>query len=150
MQKLAPYFGLQKDEAACAIIQNPLRLSREEATNTTNVIKMQILMSVQSRYDQDKKAGAKKFDSLPRGIRTAIVSVWFQFGSPRRFPKFWSHVTGNEWEKAVYELRNFYSNSKKQARGYSIRRNHEADIIEAALSKGTSSNTGGIDHNEEL
>ena len=139
VQKLAPYFGLQKDEAACAIIQNPLRLSREEATKTTNVIKMQILMSVQSRYDQDKKAGAKKFDSLPRGIRTAIVSVWFQFGLPPKYPKFWGHVTRNEWEKAVNELRNFYSNPEDQARGDLRRRNNEADILEAALSKCTSS-----------
>ncbi|XP_067056552.1 uncharacterized protein [Acropora muricata] len=139
VQKLAPYFGLQKDEAACAIIQNPLRLSREEATKTTNVIKMQILMSVQGRYDQGKKAGAKKFDSLPRGIRTAIVSVWFQFGLPPKYPKFWGHVTTNEWEKAVNELRNFYSNPRDQARGDLRRRNHEADIIEAALSNCTSS-----------
>lgn len=135
MQKLAPYFGLQKDEAACAIIQNPLRLSREEAADTTNVIKMQTLMSVQNRYDQDKKAGAKKFDSLPRGIRTAIFSVWFQFGLPRKYPKFWGHVTRNEWEKAVNELRKFYSNPKDQACGDLRRRNDEADTIEAALSK---------------
>lgn len=140
VQQLAPYFGLQKDDAACAIIQNPLRLkSREEATKTTNVIKMQILMSVQRRYDQDKKAGAKKFDSLPRGIRTAIVSVWFQFGSPQKYPKFWGHVTKNEWEKAVNELRNFYSNPGDQKRGDLRRRNNEADIIEATLSKCTSS-----------
>lgn len=139
VQKLAPYFGLRKDEAACAIIQNPLRLSREEATNTTNVIKLQTLMSVQSRYDQDKKAGAKKFDSLPRGIRTAILSVWFQFGLPPTYPKFWGHVTRNEWEKAVNELKNFYSNPGDQARGDLRRRNDEADIIEAALSKCTSS-----------
>ncbi|XP_067054771.1 uncharacterized protein [Acropora muricata] len=118
VQKFAPYFGLQKDDAACAIIQNPLRLLREEATKTTNVIKMQILMSVQSRYDQD---------------------VWFQFGLPPKYPKFWGHVTTNEWEKAVNELRNFYSNPGDQARGDLRRRNHEADIIEAALSKCTSS-----------
>ena len=139
VQKLAPYFGLQKDEAACTIIQNPLRLSREEATKTTNVIKMQTLMSVQSRYDQEKQAGAEKFDSLPRGIRTAIVSVWFQFGFPRAYPMFWGHVTRNEWEKAVNELRKFYSNPRDQAPGDLKRRNNEADIIEAALSKCTSS-----------
>lgn len=150
VQKLAPYFGLQKYEAACAIIQNPLQLSREEAFNATNVIKMQTLKSVQSRYDQDKKAGAKNFDSLPRGIRTAIVSVWFQFGSPSGYRKFWGHVTRNEWEKAVNELRNFYTNPRVQAPGNLKRRNHEADIIEAAVSKGTSSNTGGIYHKEEL
>ena len=139
VQKLAPYFGLQKDEAACAIIQNPLRLSREDATSTTNVIKMQTLMSVQSRYDKDKKEGAKKFDLLPRGIRTAIVSVWFQFGFPPEYPKFWDYVKRNEWEKAVSELRNFYSNPKGQARGDLRRRNNEADIIEAALSNCMSS-----------
>ena len=96
-------------------------------------------MSVQSRYDQEKQAGAEKFDSLPRGIRTAIVSVWFQFGFPRAYPMFWGHVTRNEWEKAVNELRKFYSNPGDQAPGDLKRRNNEADIIEAALSKCTSS-----------
>ena len=139
VQKLAPYFDLQKDEAACAIIEKPLRLSSKEATKTTNVIKMQTLMLVERGYDQDKKEGAKEFDLLPRGIRTAIVSVWFQFGLPKKYPKFWGHVTRNEWEKAVNELRNFYSNPGDQARGDLRRRNHEADIIEAALSKCTSS-----------
>ena len=88
MQKLAPYFGLQKDEAACAIIQSPLQLSREEAEKTTDVIQKQTLKSVHSKYDEQREAGAAKFDSLPRGIRTVIVSVWFQFGLPKKYPKF--------------------------------------------------------------
>lgn len=142
VQKLAPYFGLKKDEAACAIIENPLPLSPEEAKSTTNVIKMTILMLVQSTYDQHKKGCAKKFDSLPRGIRTAIVSVWFQFGSPKKFPNFWDHVKNNEWEKAVNELRKFYSNRDDQLLGDLIRREHEADIIEAALSNGTNERSG--------
>ena len=134
-QKLAPYFVF------CKKMKPPVPLFnlREEATSTTNVIKMQTLTLVRSRYDQNKKAGAKKFDSLPSGIRTAIVSVWFQFGLPPAYPKFWGHVTKNEWEKAVNELRNFYSNPGDQAPGDLRRRNHEADIIEAALSKCTSS-----------
>ena len=44
-------------------------------------------------------------------------------------------MTTNDWENAIKELRNFYKNPNEQARGDLIRRNNEADIIEATLLK---------------
>ena len=72
------------------------------------------------------------FRSLPRGIRTAIVDVWFQFGLPGNYSTFWNFVVRNNWMGAVTELRNFYSDPREQLRENLVRRNDEADIIEAA------------------
>ena len=133
VDKLEPYFGLLKDFAACAAIEEPLLLSTNETTQLTNVMKEYIVESVEKRYNEDKERNALEFSSLPRGIRTAIVSVRFQFGFPKAYPKFWNFVKKNDWKKAIKELRNFYNDTAKQQKGDLKRRNNEADIIEATL-----------------
>ncbi|XP_028400204.1 vitrin-like [Dendronephthya gigantea] len=135
VNKLEPYFGLKRNLAACAANERPLRLTQSEADTVTNAIKDDVVNEVSKRYNSDKTESAKEFSSLPRGIRTAIVSVSYQFGSPSAYPKFWSFVTKNDWSEAIAELRNFYRNPKEQAKGDLIRRNNEADIIEATLLK---------------
>ncbi|CAB4035805.1 Uncharacterised [Paramuricea clavata] len=133
VDKLEPYFGLKRNLAACAVIERPLRLTLEEANILTDAVKNDVVTEVSNRYNRNKDENALPFASLPRGIRTAIVSVWCQFGSPSAYPKFWGFVTKNEWNNAIKELRNFYKNPNKQAKGDLKRRNDEADIIEAAL-----------------
>ena len=135
VQKVEPYFGLKKNLAACAAIERPLNLTLEEANNLTEVVTNNTVIQVSNKYDKEKSTKALAFASLPRGIRTAIVSVWYQFGNPLIYPKFWGFVTKNDWDNAVKELRNFYSNPKEQAIGDLRRRNNEADIIEATLLK---------------
>ena len=135
VDKLEPYFSLKRNLAACAAIERPLRLTVEEANTLTEAITNDIVKDVSTRYDNDKDENALAFASLPRGIRTAIVSVWYQFGYPKAYPRFWSFVTKNDWDNAVKELTNFYQNPEKQARGDLKRRNNEADIIEATLVK---------------
>ena len=133
LDQLEPYFGLTRNDAACAILNRPLVVTEMEAESLTEKVKNDIATRVQQRYDQNRQSEAMPFTSLPRGIRTAIADVWFQFGFPNAYPKFWSFVTSNDWEKAVNELRNFYSNPDAQLPGDIKRRNNEADIIEAAL-----------------
>ena len=135
VNKLEPYFGLRRNLAACAAIELPLRLTTVEADNLTDAIENDVVHKVSKQYDNDKHEKALAFESVPRGIRTAIVSVWYQFGSPEKFPNFWSYVTRNNWDNAIKELRNFYTNPNDQAAGDLKRRNNEADIIEAALVK---------------
>ena len=135
VDKVALYFGLKTNHAACAIIENPLNLSGEEVNNLTDVVTDDITNQVSNRYNNDKRNAALPFTSLPRGIRTALVSIWSQLGNPSRYSRFWNEVKKNDWEKAVKELRNFYRNPNQQARGDLRRRNNEADIIEAALVK---------------
>ncbi len=133
LDRLEPYFGLIRNDAACAILNRPLVVTEMEAELLTEKVKNDIATGVQQRYDRDRQSEAVPFISLPRGIRTAIADVWFQFGIPPAYPTFWRFVTNNDWEKAVNELRNFYSNPDAQLPGDIKRRNNEADIIEAAL-----------------
>ena len=135
VDKVVPYFGLIKSDAACAAIERPLTLTEAEANTLTEAIRNVTVKDISRRYDNDKDKKALEFKSLPRGTRTAIVSVWYQFGNPRRFATFWSFVKKNDWKNAIKELRTFYKNPKKQAKGDLKRRNNEADIIEATLAK---------------
>ena len=135
VDKLEPYFGLKRNLAACAAIERRLILAYWEANTLTDAVTNDVVTEVSKRYDSDKDANTLAFASVPRGIRTAIVSVWYQFGHPSAYPRFWSFVTKNDWENAIKELRNFYENPNDQARGDLIRRNDEADIIEATLLK---------------
>ena len=135
VDKLEPYFGLKRNLAACAAIEHPLKLTTAEADTITDDITSDVVDKVSKQYDNDKDTKALAFASVPRGIRTAIVSVWFQFGYPKAYPDFWSFVTKNDWDDAIKELRNFYKNPDQQARGDLKRRNNEADIIEATLVK---------------
>jgi uncharacterized protein YegL/GH24 family phage-related lysozyme (muramidase) len=133
VDKLEPYFGLKRHLAACATIERPLRLTIEEANTLTDAVTNDMVTEVSKRYDSDKDENALAFASVPRGIRTAIVSVWYQFGHHSAYPKFWGFVRKNDWDNAIKELRYFYKNPNEQARGDLIRRNDEADIIEATL-----------------
>ena len=135
VDKLEPYFGLKRNLAACAAIERALRLTEADANTLTEAVTNDMTKDVSTRYDNDKGENALAFASLPRGVRTAIVSVWYQFGYPAAYPRFWSFVTKNDWENAIKELRNFYTNPKEQAAGDLKRRNNEADIIEATLVK---------------
>lgn len=132
---LEPYYGLTRDDAACAAIELPLELPCSDAQALTDAVKNDVVSQIEQRYDEDREGEAVRFVELPRGIRTAIADVWFQFGSPTRYPKFWSYVIRNDWENAVKELRDFYGEGVNPPRGDLIRRNDEADIIEAALAK---------------
>ena len=135
VDKLEPYFGLKGNLAACAAIEQPLRLKTAEADTLTDVITNDVVDKVSKQYDNDRERNALAFASLPRGIRTAIVSVWLQFGYPQAYPRFWNFVTKNDWNSAIKELRNFYINPQQQTKKDLRRRNDEADIIEATRVK---------------
>jgi hypothetical protein len=135
VDKVGPYFGLKGNIAACAAIERPLRLTLAEANTLTDAVRGDFVNKVSTKYDSDKDEKALAFASVPRGIRTAIFSVWYQLGYPTAYPKFWVFVTKNDWNNAIKELRNFYAKPNEQARGDLKRRNNEVDIIEATLLK---------------
>ena len=136
------YFGLKRDEAACAVLERPFTLDCSDAQTLTEAVKNHVVGELQRRYDRDQAAGSETFADLPRGVRTAIADVWFQFGNPSAYPAFWGHVKNNDWENVVKELRDFYGPNANPPRGDLTRRNNEADILEAALKQ---SPTGSID-----
>ena len=133
IDKVEPYFGLKRNLAACAAIERPLNLTLAEANTLTDTVTNDTANNVSERYHSEKYESSLPFASIPRAIRTAIVSVWFQFGSPPAYPKFWSFVIKNDWDNAVVELRKFYTNPNDQQQGDLRRRNDEADIIESIV-----------------
>ena len=138
VDKLEPYFGLKRNLAACAALERPLQLTQAAASYVTDAVTSNIVNKVSRRYNNDKDPSALDFVSLPRGIRTAIVSVWFQFGYPDvkpTYPMFWGFVKTNDWDNAVKELRNFYTNPNDQHPGDLRRRDNEADIIELIVAE---------------
>ncbi|XP_046849854.1 uncharacterized protein LOC124443411 [Xenia sp. Carnegie-2017] len=137
--KLQPYLGLKGNLAACAVLEMPLNISQAEAKSLTDLLVNETIYNISKRYDAEKSSTSLVFFSLPRGIRTAIVSVSYQLGSPEAFNNLWQFVTKNDWDNVVKNLRNFYSNHNEQSRRDLVRRNNEADIIEATLSKCNSS-----------
>jgi uncharacterized protein YegL/GH24 family phage-related lysozyme (muramidase) len=134
-EKLKPYLGLRQELAACAAIEKPLTLFPSEALTLTNAVKDNVVKQVEKRYNSDRIPGSTPFISLERGIRTAMVSLWFQLGRPEAYPDFWRSATQNEWEQAVASLRDFYKTPVMQRIEDLRRRNDEADIIEATLNK---------------
>ena len=135
VSKLDPYYGLKKNDAACAAIEIPLTLTCNEAQSLTDKVKDDIVTQAQQRYDQEKASDSALFDDLPRGVRTAIVDIWFQFGTPGAYPTFWGYVRSNDWDNAIKELRDFYGSNANPSIGDRRRRNDEADILEAALAR---------------
>lgn len=132
---MVPYLGLRQELAACAAIERPLTLFSNEALTLTNAIQAHIVKQVEKRYNFDRSPGSLPFISLERGIRTAMVSLWFQLGRPEAYPDFWKFVTQNNWESAVASLRDFYKTPVGQRIEDLRRRNDEADIIEATLNR---------------
>jgi len=110
-----------------------------DAQELTEAVKNDVVRQVQQSYDQERiSANTDSFNALPRGIRTAIADVWFQFGTlPNSAPRFWGYVIRNDWNNAIRELRNFYGQNANPPLGDIRRRNNEADIIEAALASVT-------------
>jgi len=137
VDQLEQYFGLRTDRAACAAVELPLRMNCSDVQVLTEDVKNDVVRQVQQRYDRERRStNTDSFNALPRGIRTAVADVWFQFGIlPNSAPRFWGYVIRNDWDNAIRELRNFYGLSANPPSGDIRRRNNEADIIEAALAR---------------
>jgi len=127
VDELEQYFGLRTDRAACAAIELPLRMTCSDAQELTEAVKNDVVRQVQQSYDQERiSANTDSFNALPRGIRTAIADVWFQFGTlPNSAPRFWGYVIRNDWNNAIRELRNFYGQNANPPLGDIRRRNNE-------------------------
>lgn len=125
--KLRPYAGLKTVQAEATLRERPLTLTETEAEALDESVKKPIVDALASRYDAAvaNVPGRLPFAELPEPAQTAIASVAFQYGPnlPARTPRFWQAVTGQDWVRAVHELRNFGD-------AYPTRRRREADLLE--------------------
>ena len=126
--KLTPYLGLKKTDAAKKLEQKPLNISTAECLQIDQVVKTHYLTQLAKRYNNAIPSSATKFEDLKPEFQTVITSLSFQYGLElaRSTPKFWASVVAQDWALAVRMLRNFQDQ-------YPTRRNKEADLMEKAL-----------------
>jgi hypothetical protein len=123
--KLKPYVGLKGVVARDKLALLPLRLTNLEADELDKKVKQGYYTRLVKEYEARSDL---TFTTLAVGKQTAIFSVFFQYGSLSRTPRFREAVCKGQWKKAIAELRNFGDN-------YVKRRNMEADLMEASLTE---------------
>jgi len=128
IEKVRPFLGLRREDAARALDARPLTLETVEARELTDKVHNDIIRRVAANFDRDS---AFRFFDLPPEAQTVIADVAIQFGpglaDPEEgTPRFWGFVTRGEWEKAIGELRDFGDD-------FGPRRNREAERLERAI-----------------
>ncbi|ATB49401.1 pesticin [Corallococcus macrosporus DSM 14697] len=128
--KLEPYLGLQGQEAADFLENNPLNLTADEVKELDRAVKGEALDNIVNEYNTEVErlnaadGGSRpKFAELPREMQTVIASVGFQYGSLKsETPNFFAQVTEQRWEDAKANLEDFGDR-------YSTRRGIEAELL---------------------
>ncbi|MGQ8366163.1 pesticin C-terminus-like muramidase [Glaciecola sp. 1036] len=118
LQLLGPYLGLKGEQAQAYLQQYPIEIDEALANALNSSAKSKMIEQLVERYNADCNTA---FVDIPAKWQTIIASVEFQYGSVKqRCPRFWRHVTRQDWPTAVKELRNFGDR-------YPTRRMKEAD-----------------------
>lgn len=132
----APYYGL-KGAAAEAKLEETggFSLTEAQAEKLDRSMRDWVAREVRRLYDgavEGPGGPGKAFDALPREAQTAIASVAFNIGPnlPMAAPRFWGHVTRQEWRLAADELRNW---SPRMPEGLRRRRHREASLLDGML-----------------
>ena len=125
-----PYLGLKRGEAQRFLLDNPLRLTAEQATFVEESLMSHDFERMSDLWNStQREEDGIRWDQLDPEKQTVMLSVFRQYGNlPGRTPKFWRSATQGRWNDTVSELRNFGDE-------YTTRRNKEADLLEAALSR---------------
>jgi len=132
-EKLKPYLGLTKQEAQNRIDAEakknggPFRLSKAELANLNKAKYDQIFTTVEKLYNRDSSV---KFRDLPPAAQTVIASVALQHGAGlyKATPRFWHHITNQDWQSTFDELNVFEDE-------WPDRRKLEADYLSRILDR---------------
>ena len=134
LEALAPYVGLQKQDALKKLQSSPLQLTDKQVE--------EIDRAVHGHYI-DKAAilfGTEKFMNAPREAQAVAVSLHYQFGTPARkdspaLEQAWQCMRRGEYRDAAAYLRCIDLWSKPH-QAYMARRKAEAAILDQAQAGG--------------
>lgn len=110
IDKLEPYLGVRRNEAAALLRDRPLTLADTEARALDMASHRSVLSRLRSNYRHAPENRANVlFTELPGDAQTVIASVAFQYGPAlgRAAPRFWAAVTAQDWASAVDILEDF-------------------------------------------
>lgn len=124
--KLRPFLGLRGAAAVEALRDRPLRIREEEALELDRAVRAEAFERLRELWE---RTSAGSFATVPRGVRTVIYSLAYQYGDlPRRCPKFWALSIARDWRGMVRELFHFGDR-------YQSRRHAEAHYLMGALAQ---------------
>ncbi|MDX4069895.1 pesticin C-terminus-like muramidase [Aliarcobacter skirrowii] len=124
IEKLSPYCSKKKYDALNFLNQNPLEISKQEASIINKKVKEEAITFIKKIYNSNSSIN---FFCLPEQAQTVIASVSFQYGNlPSKTPKFWNYAINQEWENMIKELNDFGDN-------YTTRRQTEANYLKGIL-----------------
>ena len=110
-EKLVPYAGHRGKAADEFLAKNPLTLTTAEAEALDAAVWQDIVGKVEHRYNREteKNGSGVKFEKLPDEVLSSIVNIAYVSGDnlESKTPKFWSHVTTQDWRAAAAELKDF-------------------------------------------
>lgn len=125
VNKLRPYFGLQKGDALSALYREPLIISPEAAALLDEAV---LCGDYKTRIAPAYvRASGVALDSLPPQAQAVIFSVLYQYGPTgwRNYaPKAWGYMCAQNWCAAANELCNGFENSQ-----YKDRRRTEGELL---------------------
>jgi GH24 family phage-related lysozyme (muramidase) len=128
--RLRPYALLTGAEATTALTRLPLTVMRADADAIDRATECSVYENLRRIYDAalTNDAALPTFDDLPDQAQTVIASVSYQYGElSERTPRFWRHITEQNWLGAIHELENFCDR-------YPSRRRQEAQRLRTVVS----------------
>jgi len=125
---LAPYIGLQKQEALKKLQSDPFTITAEQVE--------EIDTAVHNRYIEQAATifGRELFENAPKEAQAVAVSLHYQFGTPKRpdspgLANAWANMQQGAYKEAAECLRN-PSNWSASHQIYMPRRKAEAAILD--------------------
>lgn len=128
--KLAPYTGRRYQPARTYVDAHALTLSQAEFEALNRAVVDREMAKLAAKYDAVSTVGS--FGSLPRKTRTAIASLYYQYGTDapqKAAPNYWRQITNGDWDGALNNLSAFGD-------AYGTRRRKEAALIQADYASG--------------
>jgi len=127
---LTPYLGLRGQAAQNYLATHPLTITAPQQQAIDAPTFTTTYNRVADSYNAAQRTGTR-FQDLPSGAQTAIMSVAHQYGSDlaSATPHFWDQVTAGRWQDAHDNLMNFGD-------AYRTRRRLEAGLVSDAINAG--------------
>eukprot|EP00128_Syssomonas_multiformis_P015405 Colp12_sorted_trinity150504_noHs@12758 len=125
IDKIRPVLGKLGADAQSLLTIAPINLSDDEALTLSRNVLGAIARQLEAEYNNKKASGAAVYANLPKGVRTAMLSIYYQFGSIAELSlPLWQEILANNWQNAINILTGITIDP--------LKRRAEADIIAAS------------------
>lgn len=120
IERFQPYLGLRREEAVFTLERAPLTISSAERAALDAAVHADYIRRAADAYD---RVSGLRFEDIPAEAQTVIVSLFYQLGDGRKYPKAWALLCAGDWLGAAHECITGFTK-------YSNRRADEGRLLE--------------------